>query len=153
MFQLCFLEDMLGRIFKDKSDHVGYQIACVMQSIYGVDNFKWIFSSCFIANFVQSTIPVSKTVTILNGEVFLGVSHTTYHSSLNNGRNKHLVCSPGNIERYINNIGRDIIKNYRASKTKKNTADVITTTQHIKLDEKIQADSSFQAFKLEKRSH
>ena len=42
----------------------------------------------------------------------------------------------------MNNIGKYIIKNYRVSKDKNNTVDLITTTLHIKLDENIQTDSS-----------
>ena len=53
-----------------------------------------------------------------------------------------MVCSPGNVETYIDNIGKYIIKNYCVSKDENNTTDVITTTLHIKLHEYIQTDSS-----------
>ena len=53
-----------------------------------------------------------------------------------------MVCPPGDVETYIKNIGKYIIENYRVSKDKNNTADVITTTLHIKLDENIQTESS-----------
>ena len=43
---------------------------------------------------------------------------------------------------YLDNIRKHIIKNYCVSKGKYNTADVITTTLHIKLDKNIQTDSS-----------
>ena len=75
-------------------------------------------------------------------EKFFQAGYTTYHSWLNNVGHKHQVCPPGYVETYINNIGKYIIKNYRVSKDKNNTVDVITTTLHIKLDENIQTDSS-----------
>ena len=139
---VAFLKGISGRIFKDESSHVAYQIACVIESIYYLVNFNWIFPHCFVINLIQSTISGSKTVTTLNGKVFPGGGYTTYHSWLNNVGNKHLVCPPGNVETYIDNIGKYIIKNYRVSKDKNNTADVITTTLHIKLDKNIQTDQA-----------
>ena len=53
-----------------------------------------------------------------------------------------MVFLPGDVEAYTDNIGKYIIKNYRVSKGKNNTSDVITTTLHIKPDENIQTDSS-----------
>ena len=40
---VAFLEGISGRIFKDESSDVAYQIACVIESIYYLVNFNWIF--------------------------------------------------------------------------------------------------------------
>ena len=63
--------------------------------------FNWIFPHCFVANLIQSTISGSKTVTMSNGKVFPGGGYTRFRSWLNNARNKHLVCPPGNVETHI----------------------------------------------------
>ena len=106
---VAFLEGISGRIFKDESSHVAYQVACVLESIYYLVNFNWIFPHCFGTNVIQSTISGSKTVATLNGKVFPGGVYTTYHSWLNNVCNKHWVCPPGDVETYIDNIEKYII--------------------------------------------
>ena len=53
-----------------------------------------------------------------------------------------MVYPPGDVEAYIDNIGKYIIKHYHVSKGNNNTPDVITTTLHIKPYENTQTDSS-----------
>ena len=69
---VAFLEGISGRIFKDESSDVAYQIACVIESIYYLVNFNWIFPHWFVTNLIQSTISGSKTVTTLNGSFSSG---------------------------------------------------------------------------------
>ena len=53
---VAFLEGISGKIFKDESGHVAYQMACVIESIYYLVNFNWIFPHCFVTNLIQSSI-------------------------------------------------------------------------------------------------
>ena len=53
---VAFLEGISGKIFKDESSHVAYQMACVIESIYYLVNFNWIFPHCFVTNLIQSSI-------------------------------------------------------------------------------------------------
>ena len=83
-------------------------------------------------------------VSVLNGKLSPGGGYTTYLNWIKAIGSEKLSCPLGDLITYIDNIGRYIIKNYRVTKNKTPSADVITTCLHIILNnsDKLQCEET-----------
>lgn len=131
---VSFVEGISGRYIKNEHNSgIIFYLATLIENIYYLANLNWIFPHSFVSNLVESCISGSKIVTTINGKIYPAGSYSSYLNWLKEiGRNK-LECPSGDIETYIDNIGKYIIRNYRISKTKSALADIITSTLHISL--------------------
>ena len=89
----------------------------------------------FSANLVQSAVSGSKTVTKINGKTAPAGSYTSYQNWFNKNGKVPLQPPKGDIQTWWDNLGKYQTKNYRVSKDKTETADIITTTLHLSLED------------------
>ena len=134
-FLKVFLEGLSKKKFVNLSNINKVKFAFALENIYSLLNLNWVFPISFCSNLLQSTVSGSKLVTEVNGKLSPGGSYTTYMNWLKENGSKPLSCPQGDIETYIDNIGKYVTKTYRVSKNKVESADVITTTLHINIDD------------------
>jgi len=132
---ISFLQGLCGRDFSvmEQSCQL-FQIVIVIEQIFHLINFHWVLPHSFVTNMIQSCISGSKTVTALNGKLTAGGGYTTYLNWMKENGSVPLTCPDGDQVIYFDNIGRYINKNYRVSKEKIKSADIISTTIHICLN-------------------
>ena len=107
--------------------------AVIVEAIYHLKNSNLILPHCFLANLVETFISSSKTVTAINAKILPSASDTTYRKWLNeNGKEKNVVPSC-DLDLYVDNIGKYIVKNYRVHGERNNSPNVITAVINIEL--------------------
>ena len=79
---------------------------------------------------MQSFVSGSKIVSVLNGKVTPSCGYKLYKNWLKLKGSYKLVCLKNDVITFFQNIGKYVIKNYRAFASNKSTADVVTATLH-----------------------
>lgn len=130
---VSLLKGLTGRNFEDMDCINQYHTSIVIEGIYSLLNFKWVFLYSFVSNLIQSFISGSKTVSVLNGKLSSGGSYYTYNCWMKEIGSKPLKCPNGDLDTYIDNIGKYLVKTYQVMKYNSLAADIITTTLHIPL--------------------
>jgi len=142
-----FMEGVSNKKFSNLSTTAKMKIGHTIENIYGLCNLNWILPLSFSTNLVQSAVSGSKMVTEINGKVTSGGGYGSYRNWLKENGKLPLKCPTGDIQTYIDNIGKYVTKSYRVSKDKVQCA-VITTTLHLVLDDEgLQKKASKQASK------
>ena len=128
---ISLLEGMSGLNISTLQNARVFAIACTVENIYHMRHFNWVLPCSFVSNLIQSVTSGSKLVTVVNGKMQPAGSYTTYLEWLNREGAEHLTCPKGDIDTFIDNIGRYIVKSYRVSVEKNKQADIITSCLHI----------------------
>ena len=119
-----------------KSHCSPFLLAVIVEAIYHLKNTNLILPHCFLTNLVEIFISGSKTVTAINGKILPGASDTSYRKWVNeNGREKNGVpyCD---LDVYVDNIGKYIVKKYRVHSERNNSPTVVTAVINIELQQK-----------------
>ena len=133
---VAFIEGCTNKLYNNLPNSGKMKFIHTLENIYGLANFNWVLPFSFSTNLMQSTISGSKIVAEVNGKVTSGGGYTTYLNWLKENGSEPIKCPKGDIQTYIDNIGKYITKSYRVSKEKAHTAEVITTTLHLELPDK-----------------
>ena len=118
-----------------KSHCNAFLLAVIVETIYHLKNTNLILPHCFITNLVETFISGSKTVTTINGKILRGASDTSHRKWVNeNGREKNRVpyCD---LDVYVDNIGKYIVKKYRVHSERNNSPTVVTPVINIELQQ------------------
>ena len=133
----AFIEGVTQKIFQNLSSFGKLKFAFTIENVYGLVNFNWIFPIAFSSNLVQSAVSGSKTVTEMNGKLCPSGGYSTYLNWFNENGFHPLECPIGDIQTFFDNIGKYILKMYQVSRSKAPAADIITTTLHLVLENKV----------------
>ena len=112
-----------------------FLLAVIVEAIYHLKNTNLIRPHCFLTNLVKTFISGSKTVTAINGKILPGASDTSYRKWVNeNGRETNGVpyCD---LDVYVDNIGKYIVKKYRVHSERNNSPTVVTAVINIELQQ------------------
>ena len=133
---VAFIEGCTNKLYNNLPNSGKMKFIHTLENIYGLANFNWVLPFSFSTILMQSAISGSKIVAEVNGKVTSGGGYTTYLNWLKENGSQPIKCPKGDIQTYIDNIGKYITKNYRVSKEKVQNAEVITTTLHLELPDK-----------------
>ena len=112
-----------------------FLLAVIEEAIYHLKNTNLILPHCFLTNLVKTFISGLKTVTAINGKILPGASDTSYRKWVNeNGRQKNGVpyCD---LDVYVDNVGKYIVKKYRVHSERNNSPTVVTAVINIELQQ------------------
>ena len=132
-----FVEGVTQKTYENLPASGKLKFAYTLENIYGLENFNWVLPISFSSNFIQSVISGSKTVTEMNGKLSPGGGYSTFLKWFTENGKIPLESPSGDIVTFFDNIGKYIYKLYQISKNKAPTADIITTTLHLVLEDKV----------------
>ena len=115
---VCFLCGVDGLEFSVESEQIQYAFASTLEMCYYLRNLNLVLPHCFLGNLVQSQIPGSKSVSVVNGKTSPGGGYQTLRSWLELHETEPLQCGKGTIDIFFDNIGKYVIKNYRINTEK-----------------------------------
>ena len=135
-----FLLSVTGRDIETMDKLMLYRFSVCIENIYHLKNSNLILPHCFVSNLIQRTTSGSRTVTEINAKTQPAASDASYRNWLNCQGSSPLTTPSGDIDVYIDNIGKYIEKAYRVSASKNRTPTVVTAVLNIPLqsDENIQ---------------
>ena len=102
----------------------------------------WFYHIFFRANLVETFISGSKTATALNGKI-LSSADRTYRKRLNENRKEKNVPNC-DLDVYVDNIRKYIVKNYQVHNERNNSPNVITVIMNIELQEEVNNKENIQ---------
>ena len=130
---LAFLLSVTGRKLESMDSIMLYTLSVSIESIYHVKNRNLVLPHTFTSNLLQTVTSGSKTVTEVNGKISPAASDTTYRTWFYNQGLEKLATPKGNVDVFIDNIGKYIEKNYRVSASKNSSPTVVTAVLNIPL--------------------
>ena len=101
-----------------------------MEAIYHLKNSNLILPHCFLTNLVETFIPGWKTVTAINDKILPEASDMSNRKWMN--KNGIPYCD---LDVYVDNIGKYIVKTYRVHSERNNSPTVVTTVINIELQQ------------------
>ena len=111
-----------------------YNFAIVIEAIYHLKNKNLILPHCFLVNLIQTFVSGSKMVTALNGKILPAASDATYRSWVKEHGSQEIATPEGDIDVYIDNIWKYVVRSYRVSASRNPSPTVVTAIINIKLN-------------------
>ena len=130
---LAFIQSITNRRLNSLNIDKMFHFASVIEHIYHLGNYNLVLPHNFVANLIQTLTSGSKTVTEINAKISPGGSDPTYRSWLKVLGGEKLRTPSGDMDFYIDNIGKYIVKSYRVKSTRNKSPNVITAVLNIPL--------------------
>ena len=128
-----FVSSITGRSIERMEDEQLYRFASCIESIYHLKNSNLILPHSFLSNLIMTTTSGSKTVTEVNAKTSPGASDTTYRKWIASQGQEELKSPAGNLDVYIDNIGKYKVPSFRVQTDNNRTPTVITAILNIPL--------------------
>ena len=127
---ISFLEGIVSKCHCN-----AFLLAVIVKALYQIKDSNLNLPYCLLTNLVETSISGFKTVTAISSKILPGASDTSYRKWMNeNGREKRgtLSCD---LDVYVDNTGKFIIKRYIVHSDRNNSPTVVTAVINIELQE------------------
>ena len=128
-----FLLSITGRKMDSMDSIQRYSFSVCLESIYHIKNRNLVLPHTFISNLIQTVTSGSRTVTDINAKISPAASDPTYRRWFYNQGLEELTKPSGNIDVYVDNIGKYVEKSYRVNAQKNKTPTVVSAVLNIPL--------------------